>query len=371
MFKDKFEFKRDFTQRVIENYGRSVAESHRTERFMVLGEMVRDYASTHWKNTKEEVAHLGAKQMVYFSMEFLIGRLLTNNLMNLGIYDVVKEGLQELDIDLNQLEDMESDAGLGNGGLGRLAACFMDSLASMSLPGHGNCIRYEYGLFKQKIVDGYQVEVPDQWLRLGNVWEVRKPKHAVEVKFWGRIEMQKGSGNEIIFNHVGYESVLAVPYDMPVVGRGTDQTNTLRLWSAEASDNIPSDRDFREYINEVREICQNVYPDDSTEHGRFLRLKQQYFFVCAGIQSNIKAHLRVYPSLDNMADKLVFQLNDTHPILAIPELMRILMDEHHFTWDEAWPIVSKIFAYTNHTVMAEALKNGRSIISRDFCLVSI
>jgi len=356
MFKDKFEFKRDFTQRVIENYGRSVAESHRTERYIVLGEMVRDYASIHWKNTKEEVAHLEAKQMVYFSMEFLIGRLLTNNLMNLGIYDVVKEGLNELDIDLNQLEDMESDAGLGNGGLGRLAACFMDSLASMSLPGHGNCIRYEYGLFKQKIVDGYQVEVPDQWLRLGNVWEVRKPKHAVEVKFWGRIEMQKGDGIEIIFNHVDYESVLAVPYDMPVVGRGTDETNTLRLWSAEASDNLPADKDFREYINEVREICQNVYPDDSTEHGRFLRLKQQYFFVCAGIASNIKAHLRVYPSLDNMADKLVFQLNDTHPILAIPELMRVLMDEHHYTWDEAWPIVSKIFAYTNHTVMAEALE---------------
>jgi starch phosphorylase len=356
MFKDKFEFKRDFTQRVIENYGRSVSESHRTERYMVLGEMVRDYASIHWKNTKEEVAQLEAKQLVYFSMEFLIGRLLTNNLMNLGIYDVVKDGLKELDIDLNQLEDMESDAGLGNGGLGRLAACFMDSLSSMSLPGHGNCIRYEYGLFKQKIVDGYQVEVPDQWLRLGNVWEVRKPKHSVEVKFWGRIEMQKGEGVEIIFNHVDYESVLAVPYDMPIVGRGTDQTNTLRLWSAEASDNLPTDKDFRQYINELREICQNVYPDDSTEHGRFLRLKQQYFFSSAGIASNIKAHLRVYPSLDNMADKLVFQLNDTHPILAIPELMRVLMDEHHYTWDEAWPIVSRIFAYTNHTVMAEALE---------------
>jgi starch phosphorylase len=356
MFKDKFEFKRDFAQRVIENYGRSVSESHRTERYMVLGEMVRDYASIHWKNTKEEVAQLEAKQLVYFSMEFLIGRLLTNNLMNLGIYDVVKDGLKELDIDLNQLEDMESDAGLGNGGLGRLAACFMDSLSSMSLPGHGNCIRYEYGLFKQKIVDGYQVEVPDQWLRLGNVWEVRKPKHTVEVKFWGRIEMQKGEGVEIVFNHVGYESVLAVPYDMPIVGRGTDQTNTLRLWSAEASDNLPTDKDFRQYINELREICQNVYPDDSTEHGRFLRLKQQYFFSSAGIASNIKAHLRVYPSLDNMADKLVFQLNDTHPILAIPELMRVLMDEHHYTWDEAWPIVSRIFAYTNHTVMAEALE---------------
>lgn len=356
MFKDKYEFKRDFTQRVIENYGRSVAESHRTERYMVVGEMVRDYASIHWKHAKEEAAQLQAKQMIYFSMEFLIGRLLTNNLMNLGIYEVVRDGLSELDIDLNQLEDLESDAGLGNGGLGRLAACFMDSLASMSYPGHGNCVRYEYGLFKQKIVDGYQVEVPDQWLRLGNVWEVRKPKHAVEVKFWGRIEMQKGEGSEIIFNHVGYESVLAIPYDMPIVGQGTDTTNTLRLWSAEASDNLPTNVDFREYINQVREICQNVYPDDSTEHGRYLRLKQEYFFVCAGIASNIKAHLRVYPSLHNLADKLVFQLNDTHPILAIPELMRVLMDEHHFTWDEAWPIVARIFAYTNHTVMAEALE---------------
>lgn len=356
MFKDKFEFKRDFAQRVIENYGRSVAESHRTERYMVLGEMVRDYASIHWKHTKEEVAQLQAKQMVYFSMEFLIGRLLTNNLMNLGIYDVVKDGLADLNIDLNELEDMESDAGLGNGGLGRLAACFMDSLASMSLPGHGNCIRYEYGLFKQKIVDGYQVETPDQWLRLGNVWEVRKPKHAVEVKFWGRIEMQKGSGTDIIFNHVDAESVMAVPYDMPIVGRGTDTTNTLRLWSAEASENLPANKDFRQYITEVREICQNVYPDDSTEHGRFLRLKQQYFFICAGIKSNIKAHLRVYPSLDNLADKVVFQLNDTHPILAIPELMRVLMDEYHYSWETAWPIVSKAFAYTNHTVMAEALE---------------
>ena len=175
MIKDKFEFKRDFPQRVVELYGRSVEQSHITERYIVLGEMVRDYASIHWKENKEAIAQLEAKQMFYFSMEFLIGRLMTNNLMNLGIYDIVRDGLKELDIDLNQLEDMESDAGLGNGGLGRLAACFLDFLASKSLPGHGNCIRYEYGLFKQRIVDGAQVEVPDQWLRLGNVWEVRKP----------------------------------------------------------------------------------------------------------------------------------------------------------------------------------------------------
>lgn len=356
MFKDKFEFKRDFTQRVVETYGRSVEQSHRTERYMVLGEMVRDYASIHWKASKEQVANLNAKQMVYFSMEFLIGRMLTNNLMNLGIYDVVKDGLSELEIDINELENMESDAGLGNGGLGRLAACFMDSLASLSLPGHGNCLRYEYGLFRQKIVNGNQVEVPDQWLRLGNVWEVRKPKHSVEVRFWGRIEMKKNDKGEIVYTHVDAEHVTAVPYDMPIVGKSTDTTNTLRLWSAEASEILPANKDFRQYITEVREICQNVYPDDSTEHGRFLRLKQQYFFVSAGLNAFVKAHLRVYPSLTNLSDKIAFQLNDTHPVLAIPELMRILIDEHNYEWDDAWKIVNESMAYTNHTVMAEALE---------------
>lgn len=356
MFKDKFEFKRDFTQRVIENYGRSVEESHVTEQYSVLGEMVRDYASVHWKHTKESIADLGAKQMYYFSLEFLIGRLLTNNMMNLGIYDIVRDGLKELDIDLNQLEDLEADAGLGNGGLGRLAACFLDSLASLSLPGHGNCIRYEYGLFKQKIINGAQVEVPDQWLRLGNVWEVRKPKHAVDIKYWGRIEMKKNKNGVVKFEHVDAEHVLAVPYDMPVVGKGTDVTNTLRLWSAEASEVLPANKDFRQYISEVREICQNVYPDDSTENGKYLRIKQQYFFVSAGITAIMKAHLRVYPNLDNFPEKVAFQLNDTHPILAIPEMMRLLMDVYDYSWDKAWDLTSRTIAYTNHTVMAEALE---------------
>jgi starch phosphorylase len=356
MFKDKFEFKRDFTQRLVESYGRAVEQSHRTEQYIVLGEMVRDYASIHWKETKETASRLEAKQMFYFSLEFLVGRLMTNNLMNLGIYETVRDGLAELSIDLNELEDLEADAGLGNGGLGRLAACFMDSLASLSLPGHGITLRYEYGLFRQKIVDGAQVEVPDQWLRLGNVWEVRKPKHAVDVKFWGRIEMSKKADGSIAFHQVDCEHVLAVPYDMPVVGRGTNTTNTLRLWSAEASDNLPSNKDFRQYISDVREICQNVYPDDSTEHGRYLRLKQQYFFVSAGLSAYLKAHLRTYPTLDNLPDKVVFQLNDTHPILAIPEMMRLLMDEHDYTWEAAWDMVTRTFAYTNHTVMAEALE---------------
>lgn len=356
MFNNKEEFKEMFQRKMVEEYGRSVEQSHVTEKFMVLGEMVREYASIHWKETKEQLAKNEAKQMYYFSMEFLIGRLLTNNLMNLGIYDIVKEGLNDLDIDINELEDLESDAGLGNGGLGRLAACFLDSLASLQLPGNGNCIRYQYGLFKQKIQDGYQVEVPDQWLKLGNVWEVRKPKHAVDVKFYGRIEMSRNEDGDLVFNHVDCEHVKAVPYDMPIVGHGTKETNTLRLWSAEASEIIPTNKDFRHYLQELEEICLNVYPDDSTDDGKLLRLKQQYFFVSAGLNAMVQAHLRVYPNLDNLHEKVAIQLNDTHPVLCIPELMRILMDEHHYSWDRAWYITTHVMAYTNHTILSEALE---------------
>ncbi len=356
MFQNKTDFKRDFVKRVEEKYGRSLEQSHVSERYMILGDMVRDYASIHWKGNKEEIAKKGDKQMYYFSMEFLIGRLMTNNLQNLGIYSTVKEGLNDLGIDLHELELLESDAGLGNGGLGRLAACFLDSLASMALPGHGVCLRYEYGLFKQLIVNGAQVEVPDQWMKLGNVWEIRKPKHGVDVKFWGRVEMRKDEKGRVIFDHVDAEHVRAIPYDMPVVGKDTQTTNTLRLWGAEASDILPKHKDFRVYINEVNEITQNVYPDDSTEHGRYLRLKQQYFFVSAGLQSLVKAHLRVYPDLSNFHEKIAIQMNDTHPILVIPELMRILMDQFAYSWEEAWDITSKTVAYTNHTVLAEALE---------------
>lgn len=356
MFNNKQEFVVEFTKRIEENYGRSVGQSHRTERFMVLGGMVRDFSGSHWKETKEKIAKEQAKQMYYFSMEFLIGRLLTNNLMNLGIYELVRDGLKDMDIDINELEDLESDAGLGNGGLGRLAACFLDSLASLQLPGNGNCIRYQYGLFRQKIENGYQVEVPDQWLRLGNVWEVRKPKHAVDVKFWGHIEMRKDANGELVFDHVDAEHIRAVPYDMPVVGHGTKETNTLRLWSAEAADKIPTNKDFRLYLQELEEICLNVYPDDSTDSGKYLRLKQQYFFVSAGVNSIIKAHLRVYPTLDNLGEKIAIQLNDTHPVLAIPELLRVLMDDYAYSWDEAWKITNEVMAYTNHTILSEALE---------------
>ncbi len=356
MFSNKEDFISSFNQRMIAQYGRTVKQSHPTEQYLVLGEMVREFATIHWKETKEKIAKKEVKQMYYFSMEFLIGRLLTNNMMNLGIYNTAKEGLLELGIDINGLEDLESDAALGNGGLGRLAACFLDSLASLELPGNGICLRYQYGLFKQKIENGYQVEVPDQWLKLGNVWEIRKPKHAVDVKFYGSVEMYVNEEGNALFRQVDCEHIRAVPYDMPIVGRASDRTNTLRLWSAEASDILPKNKDFRQYLQELEEICLNVYPDDSDDAGKLLRLKQQYFFVSAGLTSIIKAHLRVYPSLDNIADKIAIQLNDTHPVLCIPEFMRILMDEYYYTWDKAWGLTTKVMAYTNHTVLQEALE---------------
>lgn len=371
MFNTKEEFKYEFSKRIIESYGRTVEEAHLTEKFMVLETMVRDYASVNWAMTKMAVQAKQQKQVHYFSMEFLVGRLLVNNMMSLGIYEIAKEGLADYGINIHDLEELESDAGLGNGGLGRLAACFMDSLASLSYPAFGNTIRYDYGFFKQKIENGYQVEVPDQWLRLGNMWEVRKPKHATEVKFWGKVIWDDTTGG---WKHVDYEAVRAVPYDMPIVGNDTKVTNTLRLWKAEPSENIPTNKDFRQYAQEVNDICQTLYPDDSTHAGRVLRLKQQYFFVCAGLNSIIRAHLRVYPDLTNFHEKNVIQLNDTHPVLVIPELMRVLLDDYFYDWDDAWNIVTKTVAYTNHTVMAEALEKWpqdmvRSLLPRLYMII--
>ena len=255
MFNTKEEFKYEFSKRIIESYGRTVEEAHLTEKFMVLETMVRDYASVNWAMTKMAVQAKQQKQVHYFSMEFLVGRLLVNNMMNLGIYETAKEGLADYGINIHDLEELESDAGLGNGGLGRLAACFMDSLASLSYPAFGNTIRYDYGFFKQKIENGYQVEVPDQWLRLGNMWEVRKPKHATEVKFWGKVIWDDATGG---WKHVDYEAVRAVPYDMPIVGNDTKVTNTLRLWKAEPSENIPTNKDFRQYAQVDRTTLLEV-----------------------------------------------------------------------------------------------------------------
>lgn len=285
-----------------------------------------------------------------------MGRLLTNNLMNLGLYDIVKEGLEECGLSINEMEEMESDAGLGNGGLGRLAACFMDSLASLDLAGNGNCIRYRYGLFKQKIENYRQVELPDCWLKNGNVWEVWKPQHAVQVKFGGKIDAYMDYNGKFHMQYAPDFVVRAVPYDEPIVGYHTKTTNTLRLWDAQVDEDSVQSGNLNKYLNDVSALTANVYPDDSTQEGKKLRLKQEYFFVCAGINQIIESHLRVYPSLDNLPEKVAIQLNDTHPVLVIPELMRVLMDDYNYDWDPAWNIVCRTVAYTNHTVMAEALE---------------
>jgi len=289
-------------------------------------------------------------------MEFLMGRLMTSNLMNLGIYDTVKGGLAKLGMDINSLEEMESDAGLGNGGLGRLAACFMDSLASLDLAGHGNCIRYRYGLFKQKIENNQQVEMPDCWLKYGNIWEVWKPHHAVNVKFGGYVDGYVNEKGKFVTYHHPDFVVRAVPYDEPIIGYHTKTVNTLSLWDAEVDENATPASNLTKYLEDVTALTANVYPDDSTIEGKELRLKQEYFFVSAGIARIIESHLRVYPSLDNLAEKVAIQLNDTHPVLVIPELMRVLLDDYDYEWDQAWQIVKGTVAYTNHTVMAEALE---------------
>ena len=355
-FDSKEVFIERYKQEVSETYGREFEETFMAERYQVLGKMIRDYVGINWKETKNAIKKSQSKQLYYFSMEFLMGRLLTNNLMNLGIYDLVKEGLEELGMNINEMEEMESDAGLGNGGLGRLAACFMDSLASLDLAGHGNCIRYHYGLFKQKIVNNEQVELPDCWLKSGNIWEVWKPQHVVRVPFGGQLDAYMDQNGKFRSNYRPEFVVRAVPYDEPIIGYHTTTTNTLRLWDAEVDEDSVQSGQLNKYLNDVTAITANVYPDDSTVEGKLLRLKQEYFFVCAGINQIIRSHLRVYPTLDNLGDKVAIQLNDTHPVLVIPELMRVLCDNYDYEWDQAWEIVTKTVAYTNHTVMAEALE---------------
>lgn len=375
MFTNKEEFVVQFKERLVAKYGKTPSEAHILERYDILGELVRDYAGTDWRNTREYVLNNNEKQLIYFSMEFLIGRLLTNNMMNLGIYNICKDGLKDLGIDISELEDVEGDAGLGNGGLGRLAACFLDSIASLNYPGHGNCIRYDYGFFKQKIVNDKQIELPDQWLTNGYVWEIRKPKHAVEVSFYGNAETYLKPDGGYGIRTVNAIKVLAMPYDVYIPGYKNNLSNSLRLWSAQPSESeLPKTTSFEEYLTTLKELSHGLYPDDSTEHGRILRLRQQYFFISAGLQSALRGHLRRYGNLDEFYKKYIFQLNDTHPILAIPELMRLLMDEYGYGWEEAREQVTQCIAYTNHTIMPEALEKWpviyvQQLIPRCFMII--
>ena len=354
MFSDKDAFKKAFLKKLEMQCGKSFNESTVRDQYNTLGNMVREYISSDWIVSNEKNRGENRKQVYYFSIEFLLGRLLGNNLLNLGIFDTVEAGLLDLGINLRDIEESEADAGLGNGGLGRLAACFLDSLASLNLPGHGCGIRYKHGLFDQKIVDGYQVELPEQWLRHGNVWEVRKSDQAIEIGFWGEIETLIHVGRPT-FRHVDAEKISAVPYDIPVIGYETNTVNTLRLWNAEPSP-FPHNKDVLEYKRETESVSEFLYPDDTHDEGKILRLKQQYFLVSASLQSIVRNFRNRNGRLDNFHNSVAIHINDTHPVLAIPELMRLLLDEEGMGWEEAWHITTNTISYTNHTTLSEALE---------------
>ncbi|MEH7460542.1 glycogen/starch/alpha-glucan phosphorylase [Bacillus thuringiensis] len=355
MFSNTENFKATFLEKLETMYGKSFKDSTVQDQYNTLGHMVREYISQRWIGTNERYRTDNQKQMYYLSIEFLLGRLLGSNILNLGIRDVCERGLEELGIYLQDLEEMEADAGLGNGGLGRLAACFLDSLASLNLPGHGCGIRYKHGLFDQKIVDGYQIELPEQWLRHGNVWEVRRHDQAVEVSFWGQVDTFR-SGGRLEFRHINAETIVAVPYDVPVVGYETSTVNTLRLWSAEPVPFPPNCKDVLKYKRETEAVSEFLYPDDTHDEGKILRLKQQYFLVSASLQNIVRLHREQNGTLRNLHEKIAIHINDTHPVLAIPELMRILLDEEKMSWEDAWHITTHTISYTNHTTLSEALE---------------
>ena len=327
--------------------------------FAVKDDVVDDWMATHKKYDKDDV-----KTVYYLSMEFLMGRALGNIIINLKQDKVVREVLDDLGFDLDVLEDQEPDAALGNGGLGRLAACFLDSLSTLGYPAYGCGIRYKYGMFKQVIKDGFQVEKPDDWLKDRNPFEIRRPEYAVEVHFGGYVAVRKdeATGRDK-FVQEGCQSVLAVPYDLPVVGYGNHVVNTLRIWDAEAIDTFNLDHfdkgDYQQAVeqqNLARTICEVLYPNDNHYAGKELRLKQQYFFVSASVQRAVSKYMEKHDDIRGLADKVCFQLNDTHPTVTVPELMRILLDEYNLEWEDAWEVTSKACAYTNHTIMSEALE---------------
>lgn len=361
---NKREFKKAILNNIKYRFRKTPETATQQELFQAVAYAAKDIIIDNWLTAHKEYEKQDAKTVYYLSMEFLMGRALGNDLINLCCYQEVAEVLHEMGLDLNMIEDQEPDAALGNGGLGRLAACFLESLSTLNYPAYGCAIRYRYGMFKQKIVDGEQVEVPDEWLKDGNPFEVKRPEYAQEIKFGGyvRIEYDADLGrNRYVLD--GYQSVMAVPYDMPVVGYGNGIVNSLRIWDAEPMVQFNLDSfDKGDYMNAVEQenlaknIVEVLYPNDNHYSGKELRLKQQYFFVSASLQQVIKKFKATHDDIHELPEKVVFQLNDTHPTVAVAELMRILVDEEDLEWEDAWGIVTKCCAYTNHTIMAEALE---------------
>ncbi len=360
---DKDEFKKSVADNLKVLYRKTVDEADKQQIFQAVSYSVKDIIMDRWLATQKTYEKEDVRTVVYMSMEFLMGRALGNNMINLTVYKDIKEALDEMGLDLNVIEDQEPDAALGNGGLGRLAACFLDSLATLGYPAYGCGIRYRYGMFKQQIKDGYQVEVPDNWLKDGNPFEIKRPEYSYEVKFGGYVRCYKDEDGRDKFVQEDYRSVIAVPYDMPVVGYGNNVVNTLIIWDAEPVNtfNLESFNkgDYHKAIeqeNLAKNIVEVLYPNDNHYAGKELRLKQQYFFVSASIQRAIAKYKKTNSDIRKFHEKYVFQLNDTHPTVTVAELMRILMDEEGLNWEEAWEVTTHCCAYTNHTIMAEALE---------------
>ena len=361
---EKEEFKKSVKENVKFLYRKTLEEATQEQIFQAVSYTVKDVIIDNWLKSQKAYEKQDPKIVYYMSMEFLMGRALGNNLINLGAYGEVKEALEELGLDINCIEDQEPDPALGNGGLGRLAACFLDSLATLHYCAYGCGIRYRYGMFKQEIRDGYQVEAPDNWLKNGYPFELRRPEYAKEVHFGGYVRVEWDPvKNENKFIHEGYQAVKAVPYDMPITGYNNDVVNTLRIWDAEPIVDFNLDSfDKGDYHNAVeqenlaRTIVEVLYPNDNHMAGKELRLKQQYFFVSASLQAAIAKYKKTHDDITKLHEKVVFQMNDTHPTVAVAELMRILIDEEGLGWDQAWDITTKCCAYTNHTIMSEALE---------------
>ena len=360
---DKELFKRSVLYNVKTLYRKTLEEATPQQIFQAVSYAIKDAVVDHWMETQKQYEKQDPKMVYYMSMEFLMGRALGNNIINLQAYYTVEDALNELGVDLNVIEDQEPDAALGNGGLGRLAACFLDSLSTLGYAAYGCGIRYHYGMFKQQIRDGFQIEVPDNWLEYGNPFELRRPEYAKEVKFGGYVNVYVDENGRSNFRQEGYQSVKAIPYDMPIVGYGNGIVNTLRIWDAEPVECFQLDSfdkgDYQKAVeqqNLARNIVEVLYPNDNHYAGKELRLKQQYFFISASVQEAVAKYMRKHDDIRKFHEKATFQLNDTHPTVAVAELMRVLMDEHFLTWDEAWEVTTKTCAYTNHTIMSEALE---------------
>ena len=361
---NKEELKKEVEDYVKVLFRKSIKEADDQQLFQAVSYAVKDIIVDQWMATHKTYEEKDAKTVYYLSMEFLTGRALGNIIINLKGNQAIKEAIEELGMNLDVIEDQEPDAALGNGGLGRLAACFLDSLSTLGYPAYGCGIRYKYGMFKQAIENGYQVEKPDNWLKYGNPFEIKRPEYAIEVKFGGYVAMRRDEQTgRNKFIQENYQSVLAVPYDLPIVGYNNNVVNTLRIWDAEAIDNFNLDSfdkgDYQKAVeqqNLARTICEVLYPNDNHIAGKELRLKQQYFFVSASVQRAVMKYMEKHDDIRKIYEKVCFQLNDTHPTVTVAELMRILVDEYGLEWDEAWSITNKTCAYTNHTIMSEALE---------------